>query len=45
MLDGKGEIPSAVSTEAGTAAARAEVAAARVRIENFILIELNKIIK
>jgi hypothetical protein len=37
-----GEIPSAVSTEVGTAAARAGTAAARVRIDNFILMQLNK---
>jgi hypothetical protein len=33
-------IPSGVSTEAGTAATRAGTVAARVTIENFILVSL-----
>jgi hypothetical protein len=41
ILNKMGEIPSAVSTEAGTVAARAGTAAARVRSENFMM-ELNK---
>lgn len=40
-----GVIPSTVSTEAGTAAARAGTAAAKVMSENFILIELNEMLR
>jgi hypothetical protein len=45
VLNKLGGLPSVVLREVGTAAARAEAAAARVRSENFILIELVELIE